>query len=174
VFTSDNGIAVGEHGWNYKLTPYEESIRVPLVMRYDPMSGGGSSTDALAANVDIAPTIADVAGVSAPSAEGRSLVPIIDGTATGVRDEVVLEHVRYRPRGADPPTYCAMRTEDRLFVRYATGEEELYDLDRDPWQLQNLAAVRSRRSELDALRRRTTRACRPVPPGFSWRRSDAA
>jgi arylsulfatase A-like enzyme len=170
VFTSDNGLAVGEHGWTYKLTPYEESIRVPLIMRYDPLTEGGS-TDALAVNVDIAPTLAAIAGARAPGVEGRSLLPILDGSASDVRTDFLIEHVEYRSdRGMpDAPTYCAVRTRDRLFVHYATGEEELYDLVRDPWQLENLASVPRRREELSNLRARTKQLCRPTPPGFTWR-----
>ncbi len=169
VFTSDNGIAIGEHGWTYKLTPYEESIRVPLVIRYDPLTDGTRS-DALAANVDIAPTIAALAGALAPGAQGRSLLPILEDTAAAVHEEILIEHVEYRSDHGrpDPPTYCAVRTPNRLFVHYASGEEELYDLDRDPWQLRNLARVPPRREELTALRRRTMQLCRPKPPGFTW------
>jgi N-acetylglucosamine-6-sulfatase len=169
VFTSDNGIAFGEHGWTYKLTPYEESIRVPLVMRYDPLTDG-ASTDALAANVDIAPTIAALTGAPSPGAEGRSLLPILEGTAAGVREDLLIEHVEYRSSNGrpDPPTYCAVRTRNRLFVHYVTGEEELYDLDRDPWQLRNLASGPRHREELTSLRRRTKHLCRPKPPGFTW------
>lgn len=169
VFTSDNGLAVGEHGWTYKLTPYEESIRVPLIVRYDPLTDGGT-TDALAVNVDIAPTLAAIAGARAPGVEGRSLLPILDGSAADVRTDFLIEHMEYRSdRGLpDPPTYCAVRTRDRLFVHYATGEEELYDLVRDPWQLENLAAVARRREELVTLRARTKELCHPTPPGFTW------
>lgn len=170
VFTSDNGIAVGEHGWTYKLTPYEESIRVPLIVRYDPLTDGGR-TDALAVNVDLAPTMATLADTRAPGVEGRSLLPILDGRATDVREDFLIEHVEYRSaRGQpDPPTYCAVRTRDRLFVHYATGEEELYDLARDPWELENLASIRGRGDELTALRQRAKQLCRPKPPGFTWR-----
>ena len=170
IFTSDNGIAIGEHGWTYKLTPYEESIRVPLVMRYDPLTDG-ERTDALAVNVDIGPTIAALAGVLAPGAEGRSLLPILEGEAAEVREDFLIEHMEYRSdRGLpDAPTYCAVRTRDRLFVHYATGEEELYDLAVDPWELENLAADPGRREELAALRRRTKQLCLPKPPGFAWR-----
>ena len=80
VFTSDNGISWGEHRWTKKEVPYEESIRVPLVIRYDPLtaSGGPAMSSALALNIDIAPTIADVAGVRA-STDGRSLLPLLGG-----------------------------------------------------------------------------------------------
>ena len=65
VFTSDNGISWGEHRWVKKEVPYEESIRVPLVVRYDPLTApdAGATSSALALNIDIAPTIAAVAGV---------------------------------------------------------------------------------------------------------------
>ena len=169
VFMSDNGLAVGEHRWSYKLTPYEESIRIPFVVRYDPLTRG-TSTNALAVNVDLAPTIAEVAGVETPGAEGRSLVPLLRGDVSAVRTEFLIEHLQFRvgPHRADPPTYCALRTVDRLFVHYDTGEEELYDLRRDPYQLRNLATDPARRAELDELRARTKMRCRPPPPRFSW------
>jgi arylsulfatase A-like enzyme len=169
VFTSDNGIAFGEHRWNYKLTPYEESIRVPMVMRYDPLTSG-RSTRAIALNVDLAPTIADIAGVEAPEAEGRSLVPVLAGKARAVRSNFLIEHAQYRDaRGrADPPTYCGVRTQRHTFVHYVTGEEELYDLRRDPFQLRNLASEWSHRDVLRALRKRARQLCRPTPPGFTW------
>ena len=137
--------------------------------RYDPLTDGTRS-DALAANVDIAPTIAALAGALAPGAQGRSLLPILEDTAAAVHEEILIEHVEYRSDHGrpDPPTYCAVRTPNRLFVHYASGEEELYDLDRDPWQLRNLARVPPRREELTALRRRTMQLCRPKPPGFTW------
>ncbi len=168
IFMSDNGFAFGEHRWNYKLTPYEESIRVPLVVRYDPLTRG-LSTNAMAANIDVAPTIADIAGVDIPTVEGRSLKPVLEDPGIDVRRDLLIEHLQFRESGLhDPPTYCAVRTVDRLFVRYATGEEELYDLQADPHQLENLATDPARQDEADRLRALTRRRCRPPPPGFRW------
>ena len=169
VFTSDNGIAFGEHRWKYKLTPYEESIRVPLVIRYDPLTEG-DTTPALALNVDLAPTIAELAGVDLPGADGRSLVPILSGEAPAVRTDFLIEHAQYRSvRGRpDPPSYCGVRSQRHTFVHYATGEEELYDVWRDPDQLLNLASLPSQRGIIESLRARATGLCVPVPPGFSW------
>lgn len=169
VFTSDNGIAFGEHRWKYKLTPYEESIRVPLVIRYDPLTGG-DTTPALALNVDLAPTIADLAGIDLPGADGRSLVPILTGEASAVRTDFLIEHAQYRSvRGLpDPPSYCGVRTQRHTFVHYATGEEELYDVWQDPDQLRNLASLPAHHGVLESLRARTRELCRPVPPGFAW------
>jgi arylsulfatase A-like enzyme len=169
VLTSDNGLAFGEHRWTYKLTPYEESIRVPMVMRYDPATSGTHS-GAIALNIDLAPTIGDLARVTIPAADGESLLPVIDGTRRGVRNSFLIEHLRDQRDGRrpDPPTYCGLRTERALFVRYQTGEEELYDLASDPFQLRNLVEEPGSREQLRDLRRRTRSMCRPVPPGFSW------
>ena len=65
MFMSDNGIQMGEHRWIYKLVPYEESIRVPLVVRYPPTTSAnaGKVSKSIVANVDLAPTFADIAGI---------------------------------------------------------------------------------------------------------------
>jgi arylsulfatase A-like enzyme len=162
IFASDNGFANREHRWISKLVPYEESIRIPMVIRLPGTIAPGATSQALVSNVDIAPTIADFAGVSFPM-EGVSLRPLLSGTAPRVRDEVVLEH---RQWGNQVPTYCGVRTRRFVFAHYVTGEEELYDLVRDPFELENLASERP--AKANALRALTESLCSPVPPGFSW------
>jgi N-acetylglucosamine-6-sulfatase len=162
IFTSDNGLLWGEHRWLKKEVPYEEAIRVPLVVRADAIVGAGVRTDDhLVANIDLAPTIAEVAGVEIPGAEGRSLVPLLSGTAEPWRRGLLIEHLR----GANPiPTYCAVRTERYLFASYDTGERELYDLDADPFELRNLAGTEpGLEGRLDTMLRSL---CDPPPPGF--------
>jgi len=162
IFTSDNGLLWGEHRWLKKEVPYEEAIRVPLVVRADAIVGEGARTDGhLVANIDLAPTIADVAGVDLPGAEGKSLVPLLTGTAETWRRALLIEHLR----GANPiPTYCAVRTERYLFASYDTGERELYDLHADPFELQNLSGTESGiEGQLDKTLRSL---CDPPPPGF--------
>jgi arylsulfatase A-like enzyme len=166
IFTSDNGLSNGEHRWRTKVVPYEESIRVPLVVRFDRSVLTGVVQGSLAANVDIAPTIADYAGVSLPEAEGRSLRPVLDGSASQVRNAVLLEHLRFR--GLPVPTYCGIRTRRFMFARYANGEQELYDLAVDPHQLTDRSTSRAYRPERRALEERLRRLCDPVPPGFSF------
>ncbi len=117
---------------------------------------------ALVSNVDLAPTIADFAGTSI-SADGVSMRPLLTDLTSSVREAVLLEHVNALP---PVPTYCGVRTPSFTFVHYVTGEEELYDLARDPRQLQNVAS--SRPSKAAQLRALTEQLCRPVPPGFSW------
>src|SRR5436190_1532459 len=80
VFASDNGLALGEHRWTGKLVPYEESIRVPIIARYDALSSKGGKFDPhLVANLDFAPTFAAAAGVDAPGVEGASFLPLLHG-----------------------------------------------------------------------------------------------
>jgi N-acetylglucosamine-6-sulfatase len=162
IFTSDNGLLWGEHRWLKKEVPYEEAIRVPLVVRADAIVSEGARTDDhIVANIDLAPTIADVAGVELPDAEGKSLVPLLTGTAETWRHALLIEHLR----GTNPiPTYCAVRTERYLFASYDTGERELYDLDADPFELRNLSGTeRGVEGRLDKTLRSL---CDPPPPGF--------
>jgi arylsulfatase A-like enzyme len=162
IFTSDNGSSTYEHRWDGKRVPYEESIRVPLIIRLPGESPADTASDALVSNVDLAPTIADFARASL-SVDGVSLRPLLTGAASAVRDSVVLEHFERLER---VPTYCGVRTPAFTFVHYSTGEEELYDLLEDPRQLQNVALTRP--TKTDQLRSLTRSLCRPVPPGFSW------
>jgi N-acetylglucosamine-6-sulfatase len=169
VFASDNGVVWGEHalGAGRKLVPYEESIRVPLVIRYDPLTQKRRSEDArLTLNIDLAPTFAALAGRTMPRAEGRSLLPLLSGRRPDWRHDFLVEHLGGRPQ-PDVPTYCAVRGERYKYVLYQTLEEELYDLLLDPYELENrasspeLAAVKARlRSRLELL-------CRPRPPGYT-------
>jgi N-acetylglucosamine-6-sulfatase len=158
VFTSDNGLGWGEHRWFWKQAPYEESIRVPLVFRYDRLGLGQR----------VAPTLAELAGVPTPPMEGRSLVPLLTGAETIWRKELLLEHLRGRP-SPNVPSYCALRGENQIYVQYGTGEEELYDLGADPYQLENKARDPALRSTIVDYRKRVRAACRPGPPGFRHR-----
>jgi arylsulfatase A-like enzyme len=164
IFTSDNGLSWGEHRWVKKEVPYDESLRVPLVIRYDPVTDGAASADQhLVLNADIAPTVADLAGVTHPATDGSSLLPILRDPRAPWRHDFVLEHMR----GANPvPTYCGVRTETWKYVRYSTGEEELYHLTTDPYELQNLAGAPADAGVEAALRVRTAALCNPPPPGL--------
>ena len=172
LFTSDNGLMVGSHRWESKQVPYEESIRVPMVWRWD---GGGLSgghvVDALVTNADIAPTLARIAGV-VPSLEpqGVSLLAMLRGGPPVQRSAFPLEHVIQDAvsDGPSPPTYCGVRTKDAMYTHYATGEEEMYDLVADPLQLVNIAADPDGISLLASLKALAMDLCSPTPPGFSW------
>ena len=163
VFASDNGFLLGEHRWDQKRVPYEESIRMPLVVRYDPLIGSPRNDPNLVLNIDLAPTFAELAGVSAPGAEGSSLLGLLNDPAAAWRSDVLIEN-----KGSAPPTYCGVRNAHWIYVQYSTGEEELYDLVADPHQLQSRVADPSAAQTLSAIRLRLRELCSPPPPGFKF------
>jgi arylsulfatase A-like enzyme len=171
AYASDNGVAWGEHPLiaARKVVPYEEPIRVPLVIRYDPLTRRRErNVGRLVLNIDLAPTFAAVAGTTMPGAEGRSLVPLLAGRRTSWRRDVLVEHEAGPPEPR-VPAYCAVRTASYKYVRYQTGEEELYNLARDPHELHNRARKHSSAAVKGRLRNRLAVLCRPRPPGFTVR-----
>ncbi len=171
VFASDNGLLWGEHRlFNQKIAAYEESIRVPLIIRYDPLVKTPRSNKELVANVDLAPTFAAVAGIPAPGAQGRSLLPLLTATPGDPprwRKRLVIEHRKGGPLTNDEvPTYCAVRSNRFKYVVYSTHEEELYDLLVDPAELENRAGDPTLRATKFGLRADVRRLCNPPPPGF--------
>ncbi|GAA3441283.1 sulfatase [Planomonospora venezuelensis] len=144
-FGSDNGFHLGEHRLAQgKTTPFDESIRVPMFVRGPGIEAGGVIGE-IGSTLDLAPTFAQLAGAGLPDfVEGRSLLPLLRGwTPASWRRSVLVEF--HRPASDDSarqtpvPPYAAMRTARHTFVRYATGEYQLYDLGSDPYQLRNLA-----------------------------------
>ncbi len=138
VFTSDHGLAWGEHRWIYKQVPYEEGIRIPLAIRYPVRLAENDVRSEFALNVDIAPTLADMAGVSMThEVDGRSLLDAIDG-AGDWRQEVLVQHFT---AGFVVPPWDLLRTERYKYVRHVNNFAELYDLAEDPYELDNIAQV---------------------------------
>ncbi|MGQ0571735.1 MAG: sulfatase family protein [Armatimonadota bacterium] len=181
LFTADNGFHFGEHRiQSGKNTPYEESIRAPLIVR-GPGVPEGQTLPHLAINTDFAPTFAQIAGAAAPGfVDGRSLLPLLGPNPVDParwRQAFLVEHyggAAERPARAQParrvraggiPDYLAMRTRDFLYVEYATGEREFYDVVSDPYELQNVYAtrdgvlVRQSAAHLAALRRCAGSGC---------------
>jgi N-acetylglucosamine-6-sulfatase len=135
LLTSDNGFLWGEHRLMGKVWPFEESIRVPLVIR-PPGSNPTRIVERMALNIDVPPTVADLAGVEAtPPPDGISLVPLLGGAEVPTRDRFVVEFLGFAP---NVPPYVALRTEHFLYVEYRNGWRELYDLRADPFQLRNM------------------------------------
>lgn len=140
VYTADNGFFHGEHRIvSGKNRVYEEAIRVPLLMR-GPGIPEGVTVDDLSINADLPPTILDAAGATATvPQDGRSLLPYAEEPTRAHGRELLIE--QYSPDGEDgEPTgteYQAIRTTRYVYVLNATGETELYDLEADPFQLQN-------------------------------------
>ena len=158
LFTSDNGYSWGEHRWAGKRVPYEESIRVPLVARWDALGVTPRREKRSALNIDLASTIARAAGVRVPRRDGRSLLPLLPGGPSSWRAWFLLE---YYAR-ASLPSYCGTRSRLWKYVQYRNGAEELYHLATDRYELYNLAAKPRYRAKLMDGRERVRRsACRP-------------
>jgi len=144
MFTSDNGFFFGEHWLSQeRRLPYEESVRMPLLLRYPPLATAGSSVGGLALSIDIAPTVLDVGGAEiGDHIQGRSLVPLLQGDATDWRDSILIEFYTYenpRPWLMDMD-YRAVRTDRFKLIHWIQhpGEQELYDLQEDPYEMHNL------------------------------------
>jgi N-acetylglucosamine-6-sulfatase len=147
LYTSDNGWHMGEHRLGRgKNTPYEEDIRVPLVIR-GPGIAPGTVISQLALNSDLAPTIAELAGAKPPDfVDGRSLIPLWRGGAPGWRSCLMVQRGANADVQADegdelhsPWGFHALRTAQYKFTIWANGDRELYDLLADPAELRNLA-----------------------------------
>jgi N-acetylglucosamine-6-sulfatase len=165
MLVGDNGYFYGEHGLSEeRRLAYEESIRLPLLVRFPSKVRGGSRPEAQALTIDLAPTILDLAGANPlATIDGRSLVPLFaaKGTPDGWRRSFLVE---YNTDIVFPRTlkmgYDAVRNERYKYIRYREleGMNELYDLREDPFELKNLIAAESARElrrtmegELDAL-----------------------
>jgi N-acetylglucosamine-6-sulfatase len=143
LVVGDNGFFYGEHGLSEeRRLAYEESIRLPLLLRYPPRVKAGSAPSAMALTIDLAPTLLELAGAPAlPGIDGRSLVPLFTGTPADWRTSFLIE---YTTDIVFPRTlkmgYDAVRTERYKFIRYRdlAGMNELYDLQADPYELTNL------------------------------------
>ncbi len=172
VFLSDNGLLWGEHRNTSKYAPFEEAVRIPMVIRWDAIAAADTRIEELAMNIDLAPTLAEAAGLRLLGTDGRSLAPLVRGEPVDLREDFLLEHVGARNQHPYVPTYCGVHGRRWVFVRYVTGEEELYDLERDPYQLENLAEAPGRpRRVRGAMRRRLAELCDPPPPGMELPRS---
>ncbi len=169
IFTSDNGYLLGEHRLTGKIAPYEESIRVPLLVR-GPGIAAGSRVDGMAANVDLAPTILEIANAGERPVDGISLLPALLGEDELPPRQILLENLD-RSRIPKQRLYEGLRGTRWSYFETDDGESELYDLRSDPGQLENLAGERRKgplldrlASELDRLRDcRGSAACSGSP-----------
>jgi N-acetylglucosamine-6-sulfatase len=169
VYMSDNGYLWGEHRYTGKNVAYDAAVRVPAGMwslNGEPSVTPGTVISQPVSNIDIAPTFAELAQVDPPSpVDGQSLLALLDDPGAGTelpRSRILIEHME----GGPVPAYCAVREESWLFVHYRTGEEEAYNYEADPYELNNAATALHARDKVRALRRWTRRRCDPLPPGF--------
>ena len=156
IFTSDHGYFYGEHGLNEeRRLAYEETARIPLIVRYPALTRPMTTPAQMAQTIDLAPTILALAGVSdTVQRHGASLVPVLDGSVTSWRSSVLIE---YYTDQVFPRTltmgYQAVRTERHKYIQYLElpGMDELYDLESDPFELNNLIGTEEGKRLLPAL-----------------------
>lgn len=145
VFTSDEGYFYGEHGLSEeRRLAYEESIRIPLYVRYPKLIKAGSTLDQLVLGIDLAPTLLEIGGVAPAAAmHGRSLAPLLRGEKIEWRKSFLVEYFSDRvfPRVLNMG-YQAVRTERWKHIHYVDleGVDELYDLETDSFEMHNLIA----------------------------------
>ena len=161
IFTSDNGYFLGERGLAGKWLIYEESIRIPLIIvdPAAPKERRGTTNDAMVLNTDFAPTLLDIAGVAAPKGyDGHSLMPLLAGSTSPWRTDFLYEH---RMDHKDIPKSQGVRGARWVYARFDEQQpvyEQLFDLQKDPFQLTNLvnspehaSVLKEQRARCDAL-----------------------
>jgi N-acetylglucosamine-6-sulfatase len=157
VFTSDEGYFFGEHGLSIeRRLSYEESIRIPMIIRYPKLIRGGTKIDQMALSIDLAPTLLEIGGAKpAGKIHGRSLLRLLRGEKTDWRSSFLIEYFsdHTMPRTADMG-YQALRTERWKYIHYTDlrDMDELYDLRSDPYEMQNLIGDSTASKNLNSLR----------------------
>ncbi|MBT8044624.1 MAG: sulfatase-like hydrolase/transferase, partial [Verrucomicrobiae bacterium] len=160
VFLSDHGYLWGEHGLGGKWLLYEESIRTPIMIKLpgQETKKQGVKLDGLTLNIDIAPTILDIAGVPIPSEmDGESLYPALRGKDAPKRKDFFMEHVNVIKVNTPIPDSMGVRTENWKYIRYVNVEpeiEEMYHLKSDPLETHNLINDPKYAQEKQRLRKR--------------------
>jgi N-acetylglucosamine-6-sulfatase len=157
IFASDNGFLFGEHGqFRNKRVAYDESIRIPLLMRYPKLIKAGSKREQLVMNLDIAPTILDIADTRSPvPVHGKSLLPVLENKDEFLRDAFLTEYFleKITPQHA---SWQAVRTKKWKYIHFfkLDGMDELYDLENDPYEMKNLVSSLAHQNVLEEMKRK--------------------
>lgn len=160
IYTSDQGYYTGEHSWAEKRWMYEESLKMPFLIRWPGVLEPGQRIEAMIQNIDYAPTLLEAAGVEVPEEmDGRSIVPLLrGGPPADWRDSI---YYHYYEHGAhNVPRHYGVRTDRYKLIHYYTDDVwELFDLEEDPRELMNVydlpsysGVVSTMKAELVALR----------------------
>ena len=161
IYTSDNGFFLGDHGWYDKRFMYEESLRVPLLVRWPPVVPAGRTCTQMVCNADFAPTFLAAAGAGIPAdVQGESMLPLLtDPAAMGWRQSFYYHYYEYpRPHSVRP--HYGVRTVTHKLIWFPDQKQgELFDLVADPHELKNLygdpaAAAVQRQLEAELQRQR--------------------
>ena len=160
VYTSDQGFFLGDHGWYDKRFMYEESLRMPFLVRYPKEIRPGTTNDDLVMNLDFAETFLDFAGVEVPAdMQGRSLQRLMRGkTPRDWRDSIYYHYYEY-PAWHMIKKHYGVRTRRYKLIHFYEDIDawELYDLEKDPHELNNVYGNPDYASELNSLRKELER-----------------
>ena len=141
VYTSDQGFYLGEHGWFDKRFMYEESLRMPLIMKL-PGDSEAREIGQLVQNIDFAPTFLDLAGIKIPEEmQGVSLLPLMEGKdSEGWRESIYYHYYEYPGGGHSVKRHYGIRTERYKLIHFYDDIDswELFDLEQDPREMNNL------------------------------------
>ncbi|MCB0543030.1 MAG: sulfatase [Lewinellaceae bacterium] len=161
VYTSDQGFFTGEHGWYDKRFMYEPSMSIPLVIRYPPAIKAGTSSEALALNLDFAPTLLDLAGLTPPAdMQGASLRPLFaNGSAKGWRRSMYYHYYEYPYGWHYVKKHYGVRTDRYKLIHFYNDNDEweLYDLKNDPGEMHNLYGDKKHTREVKKLKKELKR-----------------
>jgi arylsulfatase A-like enzyme len=158
VYASDQGFYLGEHGWFDKRFMYEESLRTPFVMQYPGVIKPGTTVNQLTLNIDWAPTFLDIAGIKVPhDIQGESFLPLLQKDAKKVswRKDAYYHYYEFpEPHHVHP--HFGIRTERYTLVHFYgdINTWELYDLKKDPGQVNNLYGTPATKALTAALKAR--------------------
>ena len=156
VYTSDQGFYLGEHGWYDKRFMYEESLGMPLVIRYPNIIPAGQVSDNIVLNLDFAPTFLDLAGVQVPEEmQGKSLKPLFPGKEQkDWRNSMYYHYYEYPHGWHDAKRHYGIRTERYKLIHFYNDIDqwELYDLLKDPDELNNIYNETENRELIDSLK----------------------
>jgi arylsulfatase A-like enzyme len=162
VYTSDQGFFLGDHGLFDKRFMYEESLRMPFLIRWPGVVKPGGRIDAMALNVDFAPTFLEAARVAIPAEmQGRSLVPVLRGRVPEDWRQSMYYRYYHDPGDHNTRAHYGVRTRTHKLIYYWTKDQwELFDLAADPFELHNIygqpgqeSLTASLKTELQRLKR---------------------
>lgn len=159
IFTSDHGEGVAKHHWNQKQILYDQATKTPLIINWKGKTKKRVYPELVSNALDIPVTILDIAGVQKPaSMHGRSLVPIMSGKSPKPREYVISETMFAKGANELGATGRMIRTKKYKYCIYDNGEkrEQLFNMEKDPGEMQNLAFIEDYRNELNKHRKLIT------------------
>ena len=187
IFTSDNGVMFGEHGFGWKRHPWQESVKVPLLIRYPKVIQPGSVCDAAVTLADLFPTCAELTGVKLPDDPlryGKSLVPLLSGDAKQIRSSTLLMEYekgvqgQYDVRPEHLDWVSLVREDGWKLIRYREGPPDemhsdcgntlLFNLKADPLEMQNLAGNPEKKELIKQMKKEMLRQLKENNANAEW------